>query len=110
MKSVEFSWLRVAVTLLLLCVCVTSKIALSATPSITGGVVHSCAIDVAGGALCWGDNRHGQLGVAAPSSSPTPLKVQGLPGPVTAIVIGGDLSQTRPAHTCALTTLGGVYC
>jgi len=63
---------------------------------------HVCAA-LEGALQCWGANGLGQLGNGLPSvRAPFPVRVAGLPGPVTAIAAGG-------AHTCALAD-GRVHC
>ena len=51
------------------------------------GFDHTCAIDDAGMARCWGGDAFGQLGLGTTPSS-TPMIVGGLPAPVTAIGAG----------------------
>lgn len=75
----------------------------AATPSITTGTDHACAVDDAGKAFCWGANARGQLGTGNLNPSPTALAVQGLPASVVSIA-GGDLS------TCALLADQTVWC
>ncbi len=68
----------------------------------TGGD-HTCVLTSGGGAACWGYNSMGQLGDGTRTWRSTPTAVSELASGVAAVV-GGE------AHTCALTTGGGVVC
>ncbi len=73
--------------------------------AIAAGGWHTCALTMAGGVKCWGNNGSGQLGHGNYSDgwSYIPVNVYGLTGGVIALA-AGDL------HTCGLTTSGGVKC
>ncbi|MBO9662541.1 hypothetical protein [Dokdonella sp.] len=71
--------------------------------ALAAGASHSCALTTSGGVKCWGNNGSGQLGNGGTTDSPVPVDVGGLG--TTAIAIAAGL-----AHTCVLTTAGGVKC
>jgi alpha-tubulin suppressor-like RCC1 family protein len=82
----------------------------SGVQAIAAGEVHTCALTVAGGVKCWGNNENGKLGMGMPDNPmdyhyyhSTPQDVLGLSAGVQALAAGGT-------HTCALTTAGGVKC
>jgi alpha-tubulin suppressor-like RCC1 family protein len=52
---------------------------------------------------CWGDNDLEELGTGSNMNSSVPVSVSGLASGVAAIGVGA-------AHSCALTTSGGVQC
>ena len=77
---------------------------LAAQPVAVGaGGAHTCVIDTAGAAWCWGLNRRGQLGFGlAGEDAATPSPVTALPDPVAVTV--GD------AHVCAVSADGVAHC
>ena len=76
----------------------------SKTPLAAGGL-STCGIDANGGAVCWGDNQHGTLGVGSfdPTDSNTALSVSGLTTGVRAVA-GGPFAQ------CAILDNGTARC
>lgn len=74
----------------------------SGVASVELGTVHMCAVTVAGGLKCWGDNSSGQLGTNTTANSFVPADVLGLTSGVVSVSAGD-------AHTCAVTT-GGARC
>jgi alpha-tubulin suppressor-like RCC1 family protein len=76
---------------------------------ITAGYNHTCALTNAGAIQCWGANTNGQLGAESSDRcgdfdcSVTPIAVTGVTGGVSAAAAGF-------AHTCAITSDGGLKC
>lgn len=71
--------------------------------AIDSATKHSCAVDVAGQAFCWGNNSSGQLGDGTLASHATPVAVTSLVADVAQLALGWT-------HTCALTSSGAVKC
>ena len=70
--------------------------------SVSGGYMYSCAVTTGGGAYCWGNNEHGQLGDGTTTDRYEPR------------VVMGDHSWASVNsgfyHTCGITTAGKAYC
>ncbi len=69
---------------------------------IVAGGQHSCALADDSTAVCWGDNRHGQLGDRSTRGHQDPIKVAGL-DEVIALAAG-------KGHSCAAKRTGDVFC
>ncbi len=70
---------------------------------VTAGNIHTCAVTVSGGVMCWGWNRRAHLGDGTLVTRLFPVGVVGLSAGVSQVVAGGH-------HTCALLLSGGVKC
>lgn len=75
----------------------------SGVKAVAAGTFYSCAVANDGGARCWGDNEHAQLGDGTTTDRDTPVAVFGLAADVEAIAAGDE-------HACALLDGGGVKC
>jgi alpha-tubulin suppressor-like RCC1 family protein len=64
------------------------------------GTTHSCAVDAAGDAYCWGFNTHGELGDGTTTDRRWAVKA----GSGFTQIAAGEL------HTCALRANGDVWC
>lgn len=84
---------------------ITTKIATISLPlnitAVSGGDMHSVAVNVDGSIWTWGNNDHGQLGDGTKINKYKPIVVKGLPK-VTKVAAGGD-------HTLALDEDGNVW-
>jgi alpha-tubulin suppressor-like RCC1 family protein len=74
---------------------------------ITAGESHTCALDSAGAAYCWGYNEQGQLGAGVGKSSDVPVAVNRSGAPAgqafTQITAGGY-------DACVLDSAGAAHC
>jgi hypothetical protein len=77
----------------------------SGVASIAGGAHHSCAVTASGAALCWGDNRYGQLGTEDFNQH-----YQSHPVSVKSLTSGAASITAGDGHTCAITTSGAAKC
>ena len=72
--------------------------------AVAAGPTFTCALTGAGGVRCWGYNSDGQLG------DETENAVDRLAPATSDILDGVQAISVGSAHTCALTTAGGVRC
>lgn len=70
--------------------------------TVAAGAFHSCDINAAGEAWCWGNNAYGQLGDGTSAPSANPVKVG---GNHTFVTIAAGIR-----HTCGLSGAGEAYC
>ena len=70
---------------------------------IASGGGHSCVVSIAGEVWCWGFGGNRQLGNNSLANQTEPVQVQGLPGPVTQVALGGN-------HSCAITESQQLWC
>jgi len=71
----------------------------SGVVAVAAGAWHSCAILLAGGVMCWGDNTYGELGNGTNTSSATPVAVLGLNSGFVSVSAGA-------AYTCIVDSTG----
>jgi alpha-tubulin suppressor-like RCC1 family protein len=76
---------------------------LSGALAVAVGRSHACALDTAGGLVCWGDNSSGELGDGTYVNRDRPQAVLGLAGGVGQVATG-------ESFTCARLDSGGVEC
>jgi alpha-tubulin suppressor-like RCC1 family protein len=77
----------------------------SGVTAVDAGLSYACAVTSAGGVMCWGGGRRGNLGNGTTvDAQRTPVAVTGLGSGISAISASGD------GHTCALTNAGRVKC
>ncbi|MEM7128643.1 MAG: Ig-like domain-containing protein [Chloroflexota bacterium] len=76
---------------------------ISSVDTISAGDRHTCALTNSGEAKCWGKNNNGQLGDGSFIEQKTPVDVGGLTVGLVSISAGG-------AHTCGVTSNGGLLC
>jgi len=74
---------------------------------ISAGGNHTCALDSAGHAYCWGDGAYGELGDGTAASSDVPVAVD-----ASGVLAGKTLTQISGGtyDTCALDSAGHAYC
>lgn len=75
----------------------------SGVTSVDAGADHTCALNSAGGAICWGYNGDGAVGDGTNVTRSAPVAVSGLAGGVSSISAGAD-------HSCAATRYGAAKC
>jgi len=75
----------------------------SGVTQVATGTFHTCALTIAGGVKCWGNNGSGRLGDGTSTPRTVPTNVTGLASGVAQIYAGSG-------HTCALMTNGGMKC
>ena len=83
--------------------------------SITAGFNHTCALDAAGRAYCWGDNRNGELGSSLTGDcggwnlEGTAPSCRARPVPVSTSLVFRSLTAGK-SFTCGVTADGQAYC
>lgn len=80
--------------------------------SVSAGAEHTCALDTAGAAYCWGSNEYGQLG--APSDTSCFREDRVVSCRLRARMVDGSLQFQKVSAggriTCGLTVVGRAYC
>jgi alpha-tubulin suppressor-like RCC1 family protein len=82
---------------------------LSGMTGIAAGATHTCALDGAGGVVCWGESWQGQLGDGVIGTISGPVQVSGLTDAV-AVATGAGVTTSGGQHSCALRANGQVAC
>ena len=77
---------------------------------ISAGFWHTCAVSSHGRATCWGANESGELGCGKTDTPGTELDVKTEATQVSGFESGAVAISAGDAHTCALTSAGGVKC
>ena len=72
--------------------------------SLALGADHTCGIDRAGGARCWGGNTSGQLGDGTRTPRSVPVEVPVSQGTLFSKLAAGS------SHTCAVSSTGRAWC
>lgn len=75
---------------------------------VVAGAHHTCALDAAGEAWCWGGNGAGQLGDGTTTDRLEPVPVQG--GHIFVQLAAGGDPDSRDGHTCGLLSSGAALC
>ncbi len=71
--------------------------------SIAAGREHTCALTVAGGIKCWGQNWNGEVGDNTRTARNVPVDVTGISSGATVVTAGSY-------HTCAAMAAGAIKC
>jgi alpha-tubulin suppressor-like RCC1 family protein len=74
---------------------------------ISAAAEHTCALDAAGTAYCWGVNGYGELGNGDLTGSVTPVAVD-----TSGVLAGKTLTRitAQGYHACAVDIAGALYC
>ena len=75
---------------------------MGATPMVSAGSAHNCAVLSSGAVQCWGYNYYGQLGNGSTVNSALPVTAVGV---TSAVAVAAGSS-----HSCAVLSGGGVQC
>jgi len=76
----------------------------SGVASISSGSSHTCALTIAGGVKCWGNDSYGQLG------NDETMKQQSVPVDVYGLTSGVASISAGSQHTCAVMITGRAKC
>lgn len=76
---------------------------------VSVGKYHACGLTHEKKIFCWGLNSSGQLGDATTTTRTTPTMITGATSFVALSATSGTAAGTSD-HTCALSTVGTVYC